>query len=148
MPFTYVSSLLNPKALDICPKLNALRGTGEDVGYIFKGFAAEMGGGGPQLIRDEEALKKLTAEHPADPGNEEGWRQNLSYGLQVLRGMAESPAKRKAVTMLMENGMWETRPWYPVCLTAEAMWDPHRKPEDLKLQLDQCRQVVSVAAGR
>ena len=66
----------------------------------------------------------------------------------MLKQMAQSPAKRKAVTMLMEDGMWETRPWYPVCLAAEAMWDPYQKPEDLKAKLNRCKQVVSVAMGQ
>lgn len=143
MPFTYGSLYLDPKALEVCPKLAALRGRKEDIGYIFKGFNANCGGEDPQLIKDPAALAKLTEAHPVDPGNERGWRDNLSHALQVLSNLEQSQAKRKAVTLLMEHGMWETRPWYPVCLAAEAMWNPDRPAEAMVKLLDGCDGVVS-----
>ncbi len=101
------------------------------------------GGGDPQLIKDADTLRKLTAEYDVDSGNEEGWRRNLAYGMQVLQGLDQSPAKRKVATMLMEQGMWKTRPWCPVCVVAEAMWNPYQKPEDLQARVDACSEVVS-----
>jgi hypothetical protein len=148
VPFTYASAALKPEDLEVCPKLDALRGGDEDVGYIFKGFANAAGGGDPQLIKDEDTLKKLTTEYGVDAGNEEGWRRNLAYGMQVLKGLDQSPAKRKVVTMLMERGMWETRPWYPVCVVAEAMWNPYQKPKDLQARVDACGEVVSISAAK
>jgi hypothetical protein len=67
----------------------------------------------------------------------------LSHALQVLSNLEQSQAKRKAVTLLMEHGMWETRPWYPVCLAAEAMWNPDRPAEAMVKLLDGCDGVVS-----
>ena len=43
--------------------------------------------------------------------------------------------------------MWETRPWYPVCLVAEAMWDPYVNPDELKSRLDKCGQTVTAIPG-
>ena len=113
-----------------------MRGKKEDIGYVLKGFHANMGGGDPQLIADMAALGKLAAERPLDPGNEAGWRENLPHALSALKEMASSPARRKSVTLLMEDGLWEIRPWFPVTLAAEAMWDPYRDAKDLAGRID------------
>jgi hypothetical protein len=135
-PFTYSAQEVRPEALAATKKLVSLRGEKEDIGYVLKGFHANCGGGDPQLITDMAALQKLAAERPLDPGNEVGWRRNLPIALSVLDEMVDSPARRRSVTLLMEDGLWEIRPWYPVALASEAMWNPCREPGELIRALD------------
>jgi len=151
MPFAYRAGVVNPNTVGVCRQLVSLRDKQEDVGFVFKGFHNNPGHGDPQLIEDEAALRQLGIERPLDPGNEAGWRNNLNLALDVLKSMVASPAKRKAVTLLMEDGLWEIRPWFPVCLAAEAMWNPNRIAETLIASLDSCDQVhfvSSTAAAR
>jgi hypothetical protein len=140
-PFAYESKKAGGKNdLDLCTELVSMRGKQEDVGYIFKGFYANAGGADPMLNKDENALRALAdARRPFLASNETGWRDNLDQGLKVLKNLIESKAKRKSVTLLMEDGLWEIRPWYPVCLVAEAMWNPYRE----KGSLDDCTEVYS-----
>jgi hypothetical protein len=146
MPFTYRAGVVDPETVEVCRQLVSLRGKQEDVGFVLKGFHNNPGHGDPQLIEDEAALRQLAIERPLDPGNEAGWRNNLSLALDVLGNMVASPAKRKAVTLLMEDGLWEIRPWFPVCLAAEAMWNPNRKVETLVAPLESCDQVYFVSS--
>jgi hypothetical protein len=135
--------------LSLCTELTSMRGSQEDIGYIFKGFYGRWGGGDPMLNKDEAALQAMAdARWQGWVDSETGWRANIDDGLSVLKNLIESKAKRKSVTLLAEDGLWEVHPWYSVCLAAEAMWNPYRKKDALLKQLDGCVEAFSTRTNK
>ena len=67
----------------------------------------------------------------------------LARPIAVLRQVVGSPAPRNTVTLLTESGEWEMRPWWPVCLAAEAMWDRRRVAEAVNRRLGKSSAVLS-----
>ena len=136
---------LDPKTIpadeniNILKKLMSLRKEKEDIGFVLKGFHNRCFGGDPQKIEDQTVLENMANERASVwRSREAGWRQNLGDGLDVLQALVASKARRKIVTLLVEDGLWEARAWYSVCLLSEAMWDPSRNKDDLLRMLDAC----------
>jgi len=159
-PFAYRPAMLNKDVLTICSELASLRGDKEDIGYVYKGFF-HLGLQGwvdeepkeePKLIRDEAKLQaKADSRESKWAEQEAGWIKTFERdptALDVLKNLVESKAKRKSVTLLVENGLWEVRAWYPVCLLAEAMWNPYREKQQLLKELDDCLEVHSTRKHR
>jgi hypothetical protein len=125
--------------INIAKELMSLRKEKEDIGFVLKGFHERCFGGDPQKIEDQTALEKMANERaPVWRKREAAWRLNLGDGLDVLQALVASKARRKVVTLLVEDGLWEAKAWYSVCLLSEAMWDPSRDKDDLLRLLDAC----------
>jgi hypothetical protein len=136
---------LDPKTIpvdrniNIVKKLMSLREEKEDIGFVLKGFHNRCLGDDPQKIEDQAALtRKANSRALIWRKREAGWRRNLGYGLDVLRALVAGTARRKVVTLLVEDGLWEAKAWYSVCLLAEALWDPSRNGDELLRLLDAC----------
>lgn len=112
-------------------KLVSLRGAKEDVGFVLKGFYGQVGGGDPMLVKKEVIEALANQRQRAWVGKERAWKRNLHYAQDVIKTMAESPAKRKVVVCLLESSLWEGRPWLAVGYIAEALWNPYRSSEDI-----------------
>jgi hypothetical protein len=140
---------LDPKTIpidrniNIVKKLMSLRGEKEDIGFVLKGFHNRCLGDDPQKIEDQTFLERKANQRALVwRKREAGWRRNLEYGLEVLRALVAGKARRKIVTLLVEDGLWEARAWYSVCLMAEALWDPSRNGDDLLHLLDACPEAL------
>jgi len=126
------------QAIAYTKEIVKLRGNGERFGAVFKGminldwnsFEHQTG---PYLmgISDEGFIdsrareKSLRWKHV-----ERFYRQNLDYVLRTIQVIADSNTS-SCVTTLVEDGLWERFMWMPVCLFAEALWDPSIAKDEL-----------------
>ena len=134
IPFAYrwvPETAPSPETLEMARAMCTLRGAREDVAFVLKGFYARWGGGDPMLLSEAELEAKWQ-------GCRQRWRQAaescqalLPEALKVLRIIAESPARRKTVLLLVEDGLWEYRREYAALLVAEAMKDPWREADEI-----------------
>ncbi len=135
IPFAYdwdpAESDLDADTMKMVRKTASLRGSQEDVAYILKGFPAHWGGNDPMLMEEFE-LELLNMHRQPHWNKAAGYvERKLDQALRVLRVIAEAPAKRKTVLMLVECGLWELRRRYPVELIVEGCKNPFREPEEV-----------------
>jgi hypothetical protein len=108
-----------------------LRGTDEDVAFIVKGFPCYWGGADPMLLPDFDLQALSTVFQNKWKDAERYCEKRLADALKVFRIIAESPAKKKTVLMLVEHGLWEYRRYYPAVLMADAIRNPFREPDEI-----------------
>jgi len=130
-PFAYdwapAAAALTPATLEMVRKMCALRGTAEDVAFVIKGFPCHWGGGDPMLLEDFDLKALATIYQSKWEAAAKYCEQRLGDALAVFRAIADSPARRKTVVLLVEHGLWELRREYAAVLVTEALRDPYRE---------------------
>lgn len=140
-PYSYdvddVSSLA--ETLAYTRRLAGLRGGSEDVGFVLKGmpnlswstFEHQLG---PYVCgrADRDFIRRRAAMvAPRWKQVELGWRKNFSAVCRTVKAALSARPARLTVTGLAEDAMWEEHMWLPVCLLAEALWNPSESPESI-----------------
>ena len=136
IPFTHENwngpdVALQPSTVEMVRRMCRLRGAQEDVAFVVKGLPLHWGGGDPMLL-EEFDLKALATVYQSRWDRANVYcEQHLAEALDVFRAIAEAPARRKTVLLLVEHGLWELRREYAAVLLAEALHDPFREPADI-----------------
>jgi hypothetical protein len=129
---------------DFSYRLATLRGSDEDIAFVFKGMFAAWGGF-DAMLQEKNILEKLTEQRvPTWREVEVGWKQNLGYELQIGRMLSTLNVRRKSIMGLVEDGLWESRQWFAVAAFAESIWNPHVEADELIERLDACGDVVKL----
>lgn len=134
-PFAYEwaspKTRLKPTTVEMVKRMCELRGKDEDVSFVIKGFPCWCIAYDPMLLDDGD-LKVLNAE--IEPRWNEATKyceEHLDEALEIFRVIANSPARRKSVVLLVEKGLWEYKRHYAALLIAEALKDPFREPKQV-----------------
>jgi hypothetical protein len=133
VPFAYnwgeADAALTPRTVEMVEAMGALRGTQEDVAFVIKGFPCRWGGDDPMLLETFD-LKALATVYQAKWDEANGYcERHLPEALTVFRAIANAPARRKTVLLLLEHGLWELHREYAAMLVTEALREPFREPE-------------------
>jgi len=134
-PFAYdwddPDAALTPQTVEMVEAMCALRGPQEDVAFVVKGFPCRWGGDDPMLL-EEFDLEALAAVYQSTWDKANVYCEtHLPEALTVFRAIANAPARRKTVVLLVEHGLWELRREYAAVLVAEALRDPFREPDEI-----------------
>ncbi len=110
VPFSYnwadPDAKLTQKTLDMVERMGEIN---EDVAFIVKSFPCWWGGHDPMLL-EEMDLKAIAATvEPQWEVVNKNCENNLGDALKVFRLIADAPARKKTVLMLVERALWDTR---------------------------------------
>ena len=134
-------------------RLARLRGAQEDVGLTLKGMIQldwdtfenqqgpfVMGRADRDFIRQRAELVQ-----PRWKKVEIGWRKHFPAVCRTIKAALAARPKKLTITGLVEDGMWEERMPLPVCLLAEAMWNPDERPESIIAKVAATRDAYCLA---
>jgi hypothetical protein len=124
--------------LDYTGKLLSIRGKDERFGAVFKGFplldwSCFENQKGPYILGETTApfREKRAAE------KEYLWNYSTAYWLErapelkkICTRIANAAVRDRAVTALVEDGMWEQAVYLSVALLGEYLWDPGQETAD------------------
>lgn len=122
---------LEPDTVEMVKKMCRLRGTQEDISFVIKGFPCHWGGDNPMLLESFELEALDTMHHDWWQKANVYCEQHLDQALQVFRAIADSPARRKTVLLLVEAGLWELRRYYAAVLINESLRNPYHDPAEI-----------------
>lgn len=134
-PFSYQwqspETRLTEHTRQMVKALCELRGKDEDVAFVVKGFPCRCIAYDPMLLDDIELKVLSDAVEPIWNESAKYCEAHLDEALEIFRIIANAPARRKSVVLLIENGLWEFKRQYAALLTAEALKNPFREPGEV-----------------
>lgn len=135
IPFAYdwgePDAALTSRTIQMVETMCALRGPQEDVAFVVKGFPCHWGGHDPMLLEPFDLEALATVYQPKWDKAHAYCEIHLPEAMAVFRAIAEAPARRKTVLLLIEHGLWELRREYAAMLVIEALRDPFREPSEV-----------------
>lgn len=127
------------ETLDLVRQTSRLRGRDEKYGAVLKGLSMTNwlnfeNQKGPYLIGEsDEAFEKKEAERVSFIWKYANtyWQKNIGSVLASMRAVEGRDNPGTLMSVLLEDGMWESRCWWAGAVFAEAAWDPDAPAEDI-----------------
>lgn len=127
------------QTLDYLSRISELRSRDEDFGMVMKGcvnldWSAFEHQRGPFILG--EAKQHFITNRVEE--KRRFWRYNQAYYIKNFKNLVEAARiisskniRRKSVSMLVEDGMWEEKMWMPVAAYAESLWNPNEDADEI-----------------
>jgi hypothetical protein len=153
VPFAYEwrspDKRLTQNTKDMVKNMCELRGKDEDVSFVIKGFPCGCLGYDPMLLEDTDLRTLNAAVEPHWNTANRNCEAHLDEALEIFRIIANSPARRKSVMLLVEKGLWEYKRHYAALLIAEAAKNPFREPNEvIEVAKTQYAEELKVVAAK
>ena len=140
-PYHYVPKMLDgfQETKDFSSRIATLRGNTDRFGVVLKGLICldwlnfeHQKGRFVMGVSDETKIKSRTGEKTRYWRYVQAyWLQNSKYVMEILRLFKDERGKDITVQALVEDGMLESRLWFPVALYAEMLWNCSADPAEL-----------------
>ncbi|MBN2557791.1 MAG: hypothetical protein JXB33_03435 [Clostridia bacterium] len=132
-PYHYSPAMTDgfEQTLEFSSEIASMRGRNERFGAVFKGLTCldwtnfEHQKGRFLLGRESGQTIEKRAAEKAEYWNyvQAYWLRNAGLVLETIRRLSQSLDGRITIEALVEDGLFEERPWFPAALLAEMLWD-------------------------